>query len=158
MFAEIEGDDPALADDVMIEFMGEGVFSPCLILRRDGYKYVYCEDDPGMLFDLADDPGEQRNLCGDPAIADLEADMLRTILSRWDPAAIKKDVIRSQRRRRFLQGVLLSGNRTPWDYQPYRDASREFVRSAKDSNTTMTKGLARFPYMEPVAPDSPRGA
>lgn len=152
----LDGGEAGRPDDVMVEFMGEGVFAPALILRKDGSKYVHCGDDPGMLFDLNTDPDELRNLCGDPAFADLEADMLNEILARWDPERIKEDVMQSQRRRRYLQSVLLKGERAPWDYQPYRDASQTFVRSVKDSNTTMTKGLARFPYMEPVPPDFPR--
>ncbi len=143
-------------DDVMMEYTGEGIYAPCLMLRKNGFKYIYCEDDPGMLFDLDNDPGELRNLCGDPDHADIEKDMLADILSRWDPVSMKQDIIQSQKRRHFVQNVLLQGNRTPWDYEPYRDASKEFVRSAKATSTTMTKGLARFPYMEPVPPDTPR--
>ena len=78
------------------------------------------------------------------------------IRERWNSDAIKQDIIKSQARRRHVQSVLLKGNRAPWDYQPYRDASKEFVRSSVDTSTTMTKGLARFPYMEPVEPDHPR--
>ena len=152
----LHGPDAGWADDVMIEFTGEGTYSPCLILRQDGFKYVYCADDPGMMYDLENDPGELENLCGRPEHAERERRMLATILERWDPEAIKAEVIASQRRRRFLQQVLLTGERTPWDYQVPRDASREFVRSSKDTNTTLTKGLARFPYIEPVPPDHPR--
>lgn len=152
----MHNDDPDWRDDVMMEFTGEGIYSPCLMLRKNGFKYIYCEDDPGMLFDLNNDPKELRNLCGDPEYALTEKDMLDDILSRWDPVTMKEDILRSQKRRRFIQKVLLQGNRSPWDYQPYRDASKEFVRSAADTNTTMTKGLARFPYMEPVPPDTPR--
>jgi choline-sulfatase len=152
----MHNDDPDWRDDVMMEFTGEGIYSPALMLRKDGFKYVYCEDDPGMLFDLNNDPKELNNLCGNPGYADVEKDMLADILSRWDPVTMKEDIIRSQKRRLFIQKVLLQGNRTPWDYQPYRDASKEFVRSAANTDTTMTKGLARFPYMEPVPPDTPR--
>ncbi len=143
-------------DDVMMEFTGEGIYSPCFMLRKDGFKFVFCEDDPGMLFDLENDPKELRNLCGDADYAGIEADMLKAIQDRWDSDSIKKDIIKSQIRRRYIQSVLLKGVRSPWDYQPYRDTSKEFVRSSKDTNTTMTKGLARFPYMEPVPPDTPR--
>ena len=152
----LHADDPEWQDDVMMEFTGEGIYSPCLMLRKNGYKYVYCEDDPGMLYDLNHDPKELKNLCGDPEHADVEKDMLADILSRWNPDAMKQDIIVSQKRRHFIQQVLLKGNRASWDYQPYRDASKEFVRSSKDTSTTMTKGLARFPYMEPVPPDTPR--
>jgi choline-sulfatase len=152
----LHADDPHWQDDVMMEFTGEGIYSPCLILRKDGFKYVYCEDDPGMLFNLASDPKELENLCGHPDYAQQEQSMLNEILSRWDPVEMKQDIIRSQKRRHFLQQVLLKGKRAPWDYQPYRDASVEFVRSSASTDTTMTKGLARFPYMEPVPPDTPR--
>ena len=152
----LSGEDTKRQDEVMMEFTGEGIFAPCLMLRKDGFKYVYCEDDPGMLFDLKKDPKELENLCGNPKFAEIEQGMLKEIFARWDPVRIKKDIIQSQRRRRYIQSTLLKGNRAPWDYQPYRDASKEFVRSARDTNTTMTKGLARFPYMEPVPPDFPR--
>jgi choline-sulfatase len=143
-------------DDVMMEFTGEGLYSPALILRKNGFKYVYCEDDPGMLFDLNNDPKELVNLCGNPEFKSTEELMLAEIQRRWNSSELKASIIKSQRRRLYLQKVLLMGSRTPWDYQPYRDASREFVRSSSDTNTTMTKGLARFPYMEPVPPDTPR--
>jgi choline-sulfatase len=156
MVGLLNDDDPDWLDDVMMEFTGEGIYSPCLMLRKSGFKYVYCEDDPGMLFDLNNDPKELTNLCGNADYAAVEKDMLDDILQRWDPVTMKQDIIKSQKRRLFLQKVLLKGNRAPWDYQPYRDASKEFVRSAANTDTTMTKGLARFPYMDPVPPDTPR--
>jgi choline-sulfatase len=152
----LHGEDPAWEDDVMIEFTAEGTHSPCLILRKNGFKYVYCEDDPGMLFDLDNDPGELENLCGNPDHAESEKKMLDIILKRWDPEDIKKAVIQSQKRRQFAQKALLQGTRTSWDYQPYQDASKAYVRSSRETNTTLTKGLARYPYVEPVPPDHPR--
>jgi choline-sulfatase len=152
----LHGTDSSWPDDVMIEFTAEGTFSPCFILRRQGFKYVYCEDDPPMLFDLVNDPGELENLSGDSQHAATETELHREVLTRWDSQSMKEQIIASQKRRHFIQRVLLKGDRQPWDYQPYRDASREFVRSSKDTNTTMTKGLARVPYMEPVPPDKPR--
>ncbi len=150
------GEDPSWEDDVMIEFTGEGTYSPCLILRKDGFKYIYCEDDPGMLFDLNSDPGELENLCGNLDYSATEKKMLDIIFQRWDPKSMKDKIIQSQKQRHFVQKVLLQGNRTAWDYQPIQDASKAFVRSSRETNTTMTKGLARFPYMEPIPPDHPR--
>ena len=152
----LHGEDTSWEDDIMIEFTAEGTYSPCLILRKDGFKYVYCEDDPGMLFDLNNDPGELKNLCGNPDHAETEKKMYDLILKRWDPEDIKKAVIQSQKRRHFAQKVLLQGTRTAWDYQPVQDASKAYVRSSRETNTTLTKGLARFPYVEPVPPDHPR--
>ena len=111
--------DPDWADDVMMEFTGEGIYSPCFMLRQSGFKYVYCEDDPAMLFDLNKDPGELNNLRGKADFQDIERSMLNTILKRWDGESIKQQIIRSQNRRKFLQKVLLTGKRSPWDYVPY---------------------------------------
>lgn len=156
MIGLLHNDDTDWQDDVMMEFTGEGIYAPCFMLRKNGFKYVYCEDDPGMLYDLGNDPKELRNLCGDPEFAEVEQAMLTDILQRWDPVRLKQDIVQSQKRRIYLQKVLLKGNRSPWDYYPYRDASKEFVRSAANTDTTLTKGLARFPYMEPIPPDTPR--
>ena len=107
-----------------------------------------------MMFNVETDPGEQENLCGDPEHKDLEEEMLADILGRWDPQSIKEDILESQRRRHFIQGVMMSGRPAPWDYQPMRDASQQYLRTG--GSPTMVKGLARFPYMEPVSPDFPR--
>ncbi|MBF0279486.1 MAG: choline-sulfatase [SAR324 cluster bacterium] len=152
----LHGEDLSWEDDVMIEFTGEGIHSPCLILRKDNLKYVYCEDDPGMLFNLEADPGELENLCGNPDYSEAEQKMIDIICERWDPKSMKDKIIESQNRRHFVQKVLLQGTPSAWDYQPFQDASKAYVRSSRETNTTATKGLARFPYVEPVPPDHPR--
>ena len=152
----LHGPDDSRPDEAMIEFTAEGAVAPCLILRKGPYKYVYSAPDPGMMFNVETDPGEQRNLCGDPAHKDVADAMLADVLGRWDPQRIEEDILESQRRRLFIQGVLTSGRPAPWDYQPMQDASRQYLRSG--GSPTMVKGLARFPYMEPVPPDFPRGA
>ena len=86
------------------------------------------------------------------------ARMLGEILSRWAPPALKERILESQRRRRFIQRVLLEGERSPWNYRPVSDPSRQYVRSSINTSTTLTRGLARYPYMEPVEPDFPRQA
>jgi choline-sulfatase len=150
----LHGEDDSRPDEAMVEFTAEGAIAPCLILRKGPYKYVYSEPDPGMLFNVENDPGEQVNLCGNPEHAAVEQEMLADILGRWDPQEIKQDIIESQQRRHFIQGVMMSGRPAPWDYQPLRDASHQYLRSG--GSPTMVKGLARFPYMEPVPPDFPR--
>jgi choline-sulfatase len=150
----LHGEDDSRPDEAMVEFTAEGAIAPCLILRKGPYKYVYSEPDPGMLFNVENDPGEQENLCGNPEHAAVEQEMLADILGRWDPQEIKQDIIESQQRRHFIQGVMMSGRPAPWDYQPLRDASHQYLRSG--GSPTMVKGLARFPYMEPVPPDFPR--
>lgn len=148
------GEDKSWPDEVMVEFTAEGTVAPCLVLRRGRYKYIYCEPDPGMLFDLDADPNELENLCGRGEYADIEREMESEILRRWDPPDLKRKVMESQQRRLFLQEVLMTGRHRPWDYQPWRDASQQFLRSG--NSPTYVKGLARYPYVEPVPPDFPR--
>ena len=148
------GDSVDFADEVMIEFTAEGTFAPAMILRQGAFKYIYCETDPGMMFDLENDPDELKNLCGDPAFAAKAIEMQAEILRRWDPVALKKDIIASQQRRHFVQRVLMKGTSKPWDYQPAFDASKQFLRTG--NSPTAVKGLARYPLSAPKPPDHPR--
>lgn len=150
------GDSSGRDDEVMIEFLGEGVYAPACILRQDGFKYVHCRNDPPMMFDLNTDPNEMHNLADDPAHAARAATMHRSILDLWDYDRIDTDIRQSQRRRLFAQEALLKGKFTAWDYQSCVDATRKYVRGAVDPNTTATKSRLRFPFVHAVAPDTPR--
>jgi choline-sulfatase len=152
----LSGDNTRRADTTRIEFLGEGVYAPACILVRDGMKYVYCRNDPPMLFDLRSDPDEKVNLAGRPERADVEASLHAELHARWDYASVERSVLESQKRRLFAQQALLEGKWNPWDFQPQADASRQYVRGAVDPNTTATKAKRRFPYVPPVAPDHPR--
>jgi choline-sulfatase len=152
----LHGDGSGREDTTRIEFLGEGVLAPACILLRDGVKYVHCRTDPPMLFDLKRDPDERVNLAGRPEHAAVEQAMHAEVHTRWDVAAIERDVLASQRRRLFAQEALLQGKWTAWDYQPPSDASRQFVRGAVDPNTTATKAKRRLPFVPAVAPHHPR--
>ena len=152
------GSDPGWVDEALIEFTGEGVHAPALILRQGRWKYVYCEGDPGMLFDLQQDPSELHNLCTDPAFADQAQGFVDQIEQRYKPAQIKQQVLASQRRRLFLHGALTQGTHTPWDYQVRKDGSRQYVRSVSTTSTTATKAKARFPFVPTAPPDTPRSS
>lgn len=152
----LHGTDSSRGDDVMMEFLGEGVFAPACILRKDGYKYVYCRHDPAMLFDLKADPDELVNLAGQPGHAEVESRLHGEVLKRWDYPGLEKTILDSQQRRLFAQESLLQGNWTSWDYQPPPDAARKYVRGAVDPNTTATKAKKRYPFVSAYPPDHPR--
>ncbi len=154
--ALLHGSDPSWTDESLIEFTGEGVHAPALILKKGNYKYVHCEGDPGMLFDLQADPAELRNLGREPAFADLAHRFEGEIQRRFEPAKIKQEVLASQRRRLFLHATLTKGTHVPWDYQVRKDASKQYVRSVSTTSTTATKAKARYPFVPTVPPDTPR--
>lgn len=154
----MHGDSSGREDDVMMEFTGEGVYAPALMLRKNGYKYIHCRTDPPMLFDLEKDPLELENLAGTPEAAAVEKDMVSEIAERWDYEALENAVLKSQRHRLFVQETLLKGQWTGWDFQPYVDATRAYVRGAIDPNTTATKARRRYPFVEEVPPHHPRGS
>ncbi len=52
--------------------------------------------------------------------------------------------------------VLASVDRKSWDFQPVTEASKQFVRGGKQSRPILVKGLARFAFDRPTAPDTPR--
>ncbi|MEZ5740375.1 MAG: choline-sulfatase [Burkholderiaceae bacterium] len=150
------GDAADREDEVMIEFLGEGVYAPACILRQHGFKYVYCRDDPPMMFDLTADPNELHDLAGDPAHAERAAALQKRVFDLWDYEAVDAKVRQSQQRRLFAQQALLKGRFTSWDYQPTVDAASQYVRGAVDPNTTATKSRLRFPFVPEVKPDTPR--
>ena len=152
----LHGTDAAWKDEALIEFTSEGVYAPAFILRKGHYKYVYCEGDPGMLFDMHNDLKELRNLCQEPAFTDIAKALVDEIEARFAPAEVKANVLASQKRRLFLHSTLLKGAHTSWDYQVRKDAAKQYVRSSATTSTTATKAKARFPYVPTVPPDTPR--
>ena len=107
-----------------------------------------------MMFDLEIDEAELNNLCLDKNYTEQARDMENEILKRWDPVQLKEDIIASQRRRHFVQKVLVKGNCKPWDFQPTFDASKQYLRTG--NSPTAIKGLARHPFVSPKKPDNPR--
>ena len=144
------------ANEVMIEFTGEGVYAPALIFIRDGIKYIYCRTDPPMMFDLNCDPDEKNNVVENPEYLSIAIKMKSEIDQRWNYKKLEEEILITQKRRLFVQRTLLKGKWTGWDHQPFVDAKVSFVRGAIDPNTTATKARRRFPFVNTVEPDRPR--
>ena len=140
-------------DTVFMEYCGEGVNAPALMVRRGALKYVHCRTDPPLMFDLANDPLETTNI----AQTSPDAPAMRALIAdRWEEAALEAKVVRSQRSRLFVQEAMARGTFPSWDYAPPFDPSRAFVRGAIDPNTTATKARRRFPFIETAKPETPR--
>lgn len=128
----LAGDAKGWPDTAFSEYSAEGSLWPLLMVRRGRYKYIYGEEDPPLLFDLEADPHELDNLAGDPGLAKVEADLNEEVFRQWNPKALREDIWQSQRRRLWLAKVLTTGRHTPWDWQPHRDAARQYVRAIED--------------------------
>jgi choline-sulfatase len=105
------------------ELMFEGVAAPYVLLRKGRFKLTYVDHDPPQLFDMEADRDELHDLATNPEYAAVLADMLAEVARRWDMPRLKKEIITSQRRRRLVYKALTTGKITPWDYQPWQDAS-----------------------------------
>jgi choline-sulfatase len=152
----MRGDKTEMLNELMLEFTGEGVYAPALIFIRDGIKYIHCRTDPPMMFDLNEDPNETKNLAADPSYSNLVKEMKSEIDKRWNYDELEQKIIKSQKRRLFVQSSLLKGKWTGWDHQPFVDAKKAYVRGAIDPNTTATKARKRYPFVETIEPHNPR--
>ncbi|MBP5855906.1 choline-sulfatase [Marivibrio halodurans] len=140
-------DDTALADRfVPMEYAAEASYAPLVSLRRGTWKYNRCPLDPEQLFDLSSDPHEMRNRAADPAAADVLAEFRAEADRRWDLERFDADVRASQARRWVVYDALRQGRYTPWDHQPARDASQQFMRNHMDLN--VVEEDKRFPRGE----------
>ena len=100
---------------------------------------------------LAADPHELTNLAGQPEFAAVEQSLHRAMLARWNPPALKEKILQSQRRRQLVSGALMTGKHTAWDFQPYEDASKQYMRNHLDLNELEHR--ARYPSPEIPRPD-----
>jgi choline-sulfatase len=130
-------------DEVIGEYLAEGVTAPMVMIRRNGEKFIHTPTDSDLLYDVVIDPDEQDNLARAPAHAGRVAAYRREISQRWNIFGLHRQVLDSQRRRRFVADALRRGRRTHWDWLPPRDASRMYVRDTLPLEEL--EAMARFP-------------
>ncbi len=119
-------------DTAFSEYCAEGTTGPMFMVRRGRWKYIAGDGDPPILYDMGADPDELTNLAGGADVAEIEDELAAEVLKQWDPAALKTTVQESQKSRLFLSEALNTGHPTPWDWQPKRDAARQYVRMVED--------------------------
>ena len=142
----LQGDEGQAADTVAGEMLGEGAIAPLVMIRRGRYKYVYSQPDPEQLFDLEANPNELQNLVGRPEHEAVRHAFHAEVMARWDLEALHEEIIASQQRRHLVHEALMSGRHTPWDFQPYQDASQKYMRNHLDLN--VLERTARYPSPE----------
>jgi choline-sulfatase len=130
-------------DEAIGEYLAEGAIAPMAMIRRGPFKFIHSPADPDLMFDLAHDPGERLNLADNPARAALVAEFRAEVEKRWDLAELDARVRLSQRRRRLVDAALSKGKIHAWDFQPFSDASKQYVRNSMDLDDL--EAMARFP-------------
>ncbi len=134
-------------DEALGEYLAEGAIAPIVMIRRGRHKFIHSPADPDQLYDLASDPGERGNLAALPEQAGRVEDFRREVALRWRLDALDLDVRESQRRRRLVDDALTKGETKSWDFQPHRDASKQYVRNTIALDEL--EATARFPRVEP---------
>jgi choline-sulfatase len=145
------GNEPDSVGAVVGEMLFEGAIAPCFMIRRGRYKHIYSEPDPEQIYDLEADPHELDNLAARPEYESLRGSFFDEVMARWEPGSLRRDVIASQRRRRLVAQALMTGRVTPWDFQPFQDASQQYMRNHIELDDLERR--ARFPTPEIPTPD-----
>jgi choline-sulfatase len=117
-------------DAVVAEYLAEGAIAPVVMIRRASLKFISSAGDPDQLFDLSTDPHELTNLATDPAHGREVAAFRNEVAARWDLAALRENVVASQRRRRLIASALAVGAQSPWDYATREDTGERYVRGS----------------------------
>jgi choline-sulfatase len=133
-------------EPVAMEYAAEGTQAPMVSLRYGKWKYNRCALDPDQLFDLDADPHELTNLAEEPAHQGTRQTLRVKSDARWDLDAFDADVRKSQARRWVVYEALRKGGYYPWDYQPLRNASEQYMRNHMDLN--VLEENKRFPRGE----------
>ena len=77
------------------------------MIRRDNFKLNYYHGWPVQLFDLENDPMEEKDLANDPEYAEIKHSLTKELLDGWNPVHIRQRIVEKQQ----LQGII-----TDWAY------------------------------------------
>lgn len=138
-------------ESVYGEMLGETAITPVLMIRDRRFKYIYCEKDPEQLFDVVADPHELNNLAADPDYQEIRQSFFDQVQGKWNVEKLNKKVLASQKRRQVVNKALNTGHRTSWNFQPFDDASKKYMRSHMDLN--VVERTARYPVPDVPRPD-----
>jgi len=130
-------------DEAIGEYLAEGAIAPMVMIRRGPFKFIHSPPDPDQLFDLAADAGERDNLAAGHAHAERVAGFRDEVARHWRLDVLDAEVRASQRRRRLVAAALTTGEVRAWDFQPFRDAGKQYIRNSMALDDL--EAMARFP-------------
>jgi len=134
----LEGADPGWRGTAAIDYFGDGTNTPMFMLRKGDWKLAAFLDLEPILYNLAEDPGETTNLADQPEYQERLDSMMEELFAGFDARGLVDEIKRAQKARIFIQnGRNRSGSGDgAWDYQPHRDATQRYVRTAINASTS----------------------
>jgi len=122
------------------EYLAEGAVAPMYMLRRGPWKFIHTPTDPDQLFNLSDDPNELNNLA---ATHPLARKFRAETEAKFNIPHVHQQVLQSQQARLMMFEAMKNGAHFPWDFQPLRDASKQYTRN--HMSVTERDLKSRFP-------------
>jgi choline-sulfatase len=120
--------EPLPVVPIISEYHGEGIMRPSFMVRIGEWKYIYCHGAAPQLFNLSDDPGEWRNLSGQAAFAEIEAELNAVITGgQFDLEFIAQDVWDRLAQKQVVNAAM-QANQTSWDYVVPPNSPHQYVR------------------------------
>ncbi|MDE2954130.1 MAG: sulfatase-like hydrolase/transferase, partial [Gemmatimonadota bacterium] len=99
----INGETVAWKDEAFCEYLAHGVIHPVGMLKKGDYKLNMSPGDPLELFNIAEDPNEFNDLSESAQHREIRDALHERLLEIWgDPEEIERQVLKSQRERRFI--------------------------------------------------------
>ena len=95
MFSGQKGPAPPFAYS---ECHCEGNCTGSFMIRKGDWKYIHLSWYEGLLFNLAQDPGELNNLVNEPEVQEIRKDLEATLRGYVDPEAVTLEAFRAQDR------------------------------------------------------------
>jgi choline-sulfatase len=149
--------DAGWSDRVISEYSDMGTCAPSRMIREGQHKYTYLHGHEPLLYDLAADPQERRNLAGQKQVAAIEQKLHAAVLDGWDPEATNARVLDSQAGRQLIWATTRNAKGDNWSAEVRKGDQQRYVRGGGDNEgTNATKGKARFPYVEPTKLADPK--
>ena len=130
---------------ITCEYTGEGVVAPCRMVRHGHLKFIHTHGSPDLLYDLETDPLELTNVAGNPKYAEIETQLRAQLLADWNPEAIRRACIQSQKERLFIHTTTTGDPNWAYRYRP--DDATRFIRN---DSAVGVKAKARYPFVEPT--------
>lgn len=126
------GGGAAPSHPVVSEYHAEGVQAPAAMIRSGTRKLIVSLEDPDLLYDLAADPCELRDLAVDPQAEPVIERLRGQLEARLDLHTIDSRVRASQRDRHLVSRALHEGVAPVWDHEPRFDAAAQYIRNRED--------------------------